>query len=210
MVCTRPDLAHSISVVSRFVSDPGTEHWEAVKWIMRYLKGSLNTGLLFKKGFHYKEEVTGYVDSDFAANIDTRRSCTGYVFTVLGGCVSWKSNLQKVVALSLTEAEYMAATEAVKEALWIKRLTKELGFNSDDITIHCDNQSALHLMKNPMFHERSKHIDIKLHFIRDIVLSKQVGVMKICTHDNPADIFTKTVCKDKFCYCLTLLNIQDC
>ena len=104
----------------------------------------------------------------------------------------------------------MAATEAMKEALWLKGLTNELGFNSDDITLYCDNQSALHLMKNPMFHERSKHIDIKLHFIRDIVLSKKVKVQKISTHDNPADVFTKTVCRDKFCHCLNLLNIQEC
>ena len=93
MVCTQPDLAHAMSVVSRYISDPGTEHWEAVKWIMRYLKGSSNTGLSYRKNGDYREEVTGYVDSDFAANIDTRRSCTGYVFTVLRGCVSWKSNL---------------------------------------------------------------------------------------------------------------------
>ncbi|XP_062075380.1 secreted RxLR effector protein 161-like [Humulus lupulus] len=129
MVCTRPDLAHAMSVVSRYVSDPGSEHWEAVKWIMRYLKGTLNTGLIFSNERQYKEEVSGFVDSDFAANLDTRRSCTGYVFTVLGGCISWKSNLQKVVALSSTEAEYMAATEAMKEALWLKGLTNELGFN---------------------------------------------------------------------------------
>lgn len=177
---------------------------------MIYLKGSLNTGLVFKKNSQYKEQVTGYVDSDFAANIDTRRSCTGYIFTVCGGCVSWKSNLQKVVALSSTKAEYMAATKAVKEALWLKGLTKELCFDSNDILVHCDNQSALHLMKNLMFHERSKHIDIKLHFIKDIVLAKKVMVKKICTHDNPADVFTKSVYRDKFCHCLKLLNIQEC
>lgn len=165
MVCTRPDLVHAISVVSRYISDPGSGHWEATKWIMRYLNGSLNTGLTFKRNGEFKEEVIRYMDADFAANLDTRRSCTCYVFTVLGGCVSWKSNLQKVVPLSSTEAEYMAATEAIKEAIWLKGLTKELRSDSGDIMVHYHNQSALHLMKNRMFYERSKHIDIKLQFI---------------------------------------------
>ena len=193
MVCTRPDLAHSMSVVSRFIANPGAEHWEAVKWIMRYIKGTLNAGLVFRNESQFSEEITGFVDSDFAGNLDSRKSLTGYVFTALGGCISWKSNLQKVVALSSTEAEYMAATEAIKEAIWLRGLTDELGFKSDDITVHCDNQSAIHLMKNPMFHEKSKHIDIKMHFIRDVIHSKQELIKKISTHDNPADIFTKSV-----------------
>ena len=99
MVGTRPDLAHAMSVVSRFIANPGEEHWTALKWIMRYVKGSLNMGLVFCKDDNHSVQVNGYVDSDYAANLDTRRSLTGFVFTVLGGCVSWKSNLQKVVAL---------------------------------------------------------------------------------------------------------------
>jgi hypothetical protein len=209
MVCSRPDLAHAMSLVSRYISDPGPEHWEAHKWTMRYLKGTLDTGIVFSKENQYKEEITGFVDSDFAANLDTRRSLTGFVITALGGCISWKSNPQKVVALSSILVEYIAATEAIMEAIWLKGLTEELGFKSEDITVYCDNQSAIHLMKNPMFHERSKNIDIKHHFIRDIVSSKQVQVKKISTHDNPADIFTKSVTRSKFLHCLNLLNIRS-
>ena len=209
MVCTRPDLAYAMSIISRFIADPGEEHWNALKWIFRYVKGTLDLGLIYKCKSQNKDEVVGYVDSDYAGCIDTRRSLTGYVFTVQGGCVSWKANLQKVVALSSTEAEYMAATEAIKEAIWLKGLTKELGFNSDDLFVHCDNQSALHLMKNPMFHERSKHIDIKLHFIRDVIASKEVQVKKIDTKHNPADMFTKCVTLEKFRHCLDILNILD-
>uniref|UniRef100_A0A803NJW2 Polyprotein n=1 Tax=Cannabis sativa TaxID=3483 RepID=A0A803NJW2_CANSA len=109
---------------------------------------------------NFKENVTCYVDSNYAANLDTRRSLTRYVFTVFGGYVSWKSNLQKVVALSSTEAAYMAATKAIKKI--------------DELIVDYDNQSAIHLMKNYMFHERSKHVDIKLYFIRDIIVSKEI------------------------------------
>ncbi|KAM6570403.1 hypothetical protein CsatB_018388 [Cannabis sativa] len=210
MVCTRPDLAYALIMVSRFIADPGKEHWSAVKWILRYLKGSMDIGLVYDNKFQEGIEVNGYVDSDYAGSIDTRRSITGYAFTVLGGCISWKSNLQKVVALSSTEAEYMAATEAIKEAIWLKGFTHELGFKSESITVHCDNQSALHLMKNPMFHERSKHIDIKLHFIRDIIAEKEVCVKKIGTKGNPADMMTKYVSLAKFRLCLDLLNILNC
>ena len=169
MVCTRPDISYATSMVSRFLTDPGEEHWNALKWIMRYIAGTLNVGLIYSSKFKTKNDAVGYVDSDYAGCIDTRRSLTGYVFTVKGGCVSWKANLQKVVALSSTEAEFMAATEAIKEAIWLKGLAREMGFDTSNITVYCDNQSALHLMKNPMFHERSKHIDIKLHFIKEVV-----------------------------------------
>ena len=210
MVCTRPDIAHAMSIVSRFIADPGEAHWSALKWIMRYLAGTLSLGLTYSSMNRTETDVIGYVDSDYAGCIDTRRSLTGYVFTMQGGCVSWKSNLQKVVALSSTEAEYMAATEAVKEAIWLKGLASEIGFDSEDVTVFCDNQSALHLIKNPIFHERSKHIDIKLHFIRDIVSNKEVYVKKVHTNHNPADMFTKAVTQVKFSHCLDLLNIRSC
>ncbi|KAM6572601.1 hypothetical protein CsatA_016681 [Cannabis sativa] len=207
MVCTRPDLAYAMSVVNRFIANPGTEHWAAVKWTLRYVKGTLDIGLKFHKDNISPCDVTGYVDSDYAGSIDTRRSLTGYCFTVLGGCVCWKSNLQKVVALSTTEAEYMAATEAIKEAVWLKGFAQEMKINATDITVYCDNQSALHLMKNPMFHERSKHIDIRLHYIREIIASGEVQVKKVKTDDNPADVMTKCVTLAKFRRCLNLLNI---
>ncbi|KAM6555743.1 hypothetical protein CsatB_002762 [Cannabis sativa] len=210
MVCTRPDIAYAMSIVSRFIADPGEKHWDALKWIMRYIKGTLDLGLTYSKSYNPEIQVSGYVDSDYAGCIDTRRSITGYVFTMQGGCVSWKANLQKVVALSSTEVEYMAATEAIKEAIWLKGLAKEMGFETKNVTVFCDNQSALHLMKNPMFHERSKHIDIKVHFIRDIISRKEVQVQKIHTNHNPADMFTKAVPHAKFKYCLDLLHIAGC
>uniref|UniRef100_A0A3Q7HPF2 Reverse transcriptase Ty1/copia-type domain-containing protein n=1 Tax=Solanum lycopersicum TaxID=4081 RepID=A0A3Q7HPF2_SOLLC len=118
MVCTRPDLAHAVSVVSRFMGQPGKEHWQAVKRIFRYLRGTSDVGLIY--GGDAQCLVTGYSDSDYAGDVDTRRSMTGYVFTLGGSVVSWKATLQPTVTLSTTKAEYMALTKAAKEGIWLK------------------------------------------------------------------------------------------
>ncbi|GKA68634.1 hypothetical protein Tco_0768551 [Tanacetum coccineum] len=124
------------------------------------------------------------------------------------GCVvSWKATLQHVVALSTTEAEYMALTEAVKESIWLKGLLIELGVNLRSVVVNCDNQSAIHLSRNAMFHERTKHINVRYHFIREIVESKEIGVAKIGTKDNAADAFTKVVPGPKFKYCMKILGV---
>ncbi|KAL5546738.1 hypothetical protein UlMin_006425 [Ulmus minor] len=114
MVCTRPDLAYSASLVSRFMSNLGRGHWEAVKWILRYVKGALNVGLLYKRCEGSCAKLMGYVDTDYAGDLDKRRSLIGYVFTLFGCTMSWKAQLQPVVALSTMEAEYIAATEGIK------------------------------------------------------------------------------------------------
>ena len=146
MVCTRPDIVDAVRLVSKFMSNLGKEHWCAVKWILRYLKGTTDVGLLFDKPSFLS--VCGYADADFAGDIDNRRSTTGYVFMLVGGHVSWKSTLQATVALSTTEVEYMAATEAAKEALWLKGLIKELGILQGGVPLLCDSQSAISLAKN--------------------------------------------------------------
>ena len=123
MVCTRPDIAHAVGVVSRYMSNPGKQHWEAVKWILRYLKSTLGTSLCFT-GADMK--LTSYVDFDLASDVDTRKSTTGYVYTLGGTAVSWVSRLQKIVALSTTEVEYVAVTEAGKEMVWLRDFLEEL------------------------------------------------------------------------------------
>ena len=162
MICTRPDIAQAVGVVSRFMADPDREHWNVVKRILRYVKGASNVALCFG-GSEFV--VRGYVDSDFAGDLDKRKSTTGYVFTLAGGAVSWLSKLQTVVALSTTEAEYMAATQACKEAVWIQRLMEELSHKQERTTLYCDNQSALHIARNPAFHSKTKHIGIQYHFV---------------------------------------------
>jgi hypothetical protein len=126
MVCTRLDIAHAMGVVSRYMNNPGKEHWEALKWILRYLRGTATHALCFVGSHTF---LQGYVDSDMAGDKDSRRSTTGYVFTIGGTTVSWISKLQKVVSLSTTEAEFVAATEATKDMIWLKRFMEELGKN---------------------------------------------------------------------------------
>uniref|UniRef100_A0A3Q7J8D3 Reverse transcriptase Ty1/copia-type domain-containing protein n=1 Tax=Solanum lycopersicum TaxID=4081 RepID=A0A3Q7J8D3_SOLLC len=136
MVCTRPDLAHAVSVVSRFMGQPGREHWQAVKRIFRYLRGTSDVGLIY--GGDTQCLVTGYSDSDYAGDVDTRRSMTGYVFTLGGSVVSWKATLQPTVTLSTTEAEYMALTEAAKEGIWLKGL----GYTDVDMADDLDKRKS--------------------------------------------------------------------
>ncbi|KZV56298.1 hypothetical protein F511_00295 [Dorcoceras hygrometricum] len=207
MMCTRPDLAYALSVTSRFMSNPGREHWCALKGVLRYLKGAKDLGICYGLSRNKTNVVEGFVDSDYAGCLDTRKSLSGYIFTCFGGAVSWKASLQKVVALSTTEAEYMAATEAIKEALWAKGFCEEMKISHGEVVIYCDNQSAIHLMRNPRFHERSKHIDIRLHFIREVIESGRIKVDKIGTEDNPADALTKSIPFGKFKHCLEAVQV---
>ncbi|KAL2250008.1 UNVERIFIED_CONTAM: Retrovirus-related Pol polyprotein from transposon TNT 1-94 [Sesamum indicum] len=195
MICTRPDIAHAVGVVSRFMSNPGVMHWEAVKWILRYLRGTKDRALVFGKG---KLTLFGFVDADFAgSDCDKRRSTTGYVFTYGGTAVSWVSKLQKVVTLSTTEAEYVAVTEAAKELIWLQHFLGELGKPQADVILHSDSQSAIHLAKNPAFHSGTKHIEIKYHFIRQLMEKKALQLEKIQGEKNPADMLTKAVAMEK-------------
>ncbi|KAL0409122.1 UNVERIFIED_CONTAM: Retrovirus-related Pol polyprotein from transposon TNT 1-94 [Sesamum radiatum] len=159
MVSTRPDIAYAVSCLSRFMSNAGLPHWEALKWLLRYLNGSMNIGIKFSK-LSDAVELVGYVDSNYANDRDSRRSTTSYVFTLCGACISWKSQLQNIVALSTTEAEYIATTEALKEAIWLKGLLDEIGFLKHKVTVFSDSQSSIQLCKNPVFHDRTKHIDV--------------------------------------------------
>ena len=198
MICTRPDIAHAVGVVSRYMAEPGREHWEAVKRIFRYLKGTSDVALCYgESGL----TVKGYVDSDYAGDLDGSKSTTGYAFTLSGGTVSWVSKLQSVVAMSTTEAEYVAAAQASKEAVWLKMLLEELGHVQEKITLLCDNQSALYLARNPAFHSKTKHIRVQYHFVREKVEEGTVDMQKVHTDDNVADYLMKAINSDKFIWC---------
>ena len=128
---------------------------------------------------------------------------------LFGNVISWKASLQSVVALSTTEAEFMAITEATKEALWLQGLVGELGVKQEHVSVFSDNQSAIHLTRNQGFHERTKHIDVRLHFIREVVNSQKVKVVKVHTDDNPADFITKPVTSVKFNKCMNLIGVAE-
>ena len=160
MIRTRLDIAHTIGVVSRYLSKPGKEHWEAVKWILRYLKGISKLCLCFG-GVDLILE--GYTDSDMAGDLDGRKSTSGFMYTFAGGAISWQSKLHKCVALSTTEAEYIAAAEVGKKILWLKHFLQELGFNQNEYKVHCDSQSTVDLCNDSLYHSCTKHIDILYH-----------------------------------------------
>ena len=204
MVCTRPDIAHAMGVMSRFMSRPGKQHWEAVKWILRYLRGSSDTYLCFTSE---SLKLQRYVDIDFAGDIDSRKSTTGFVFTLGDTAISWASNLQKIVTLSTTEAEYVVATEARKEMIWLHDFLDELGKKQNMGILHSGSQSAIFLAKNSAFHSKSKHIQTKYHFIRYLVEDKLVIFEKICGSKNPADMLTKGVTIEKLKLCATSVGL---
>ncbi|GJY96432.1 retrovirus-related pol polyprotein from transposon TNT 1-94 [Tanacetum coccineum] len=206
MICTRPDIAHAVGVVSRYMAEPGRGHWEAVKRILRYIKGTSDVALCFGDSDLI---VKGYVDSDYAGDLDGSKSTTGYVFTLSGGIVSWVSKLQSVVAMSTTEAEYVASAQASKEAVWLKMLLEELGHKQEKITLFCDNQSALYLARNPAFHSKTKHIRVQYHFIREKVEEGTVDMQKIHTDDNVADYLTKAINCDKFIWCRSSCGLAE-
>lgn len=175
---------------------------------VHHIKGSSSIGIQFGRSkYDGYDPLMGFVDSDFAGNIDTRESQFGYVFNLFGSAVSWRSSLQSVVALSTTEAEYIAITKAVKEGIWLKGLLNDFGIEQGTATIKCDSQSVLHLAKHQVFHERSKHIDVKLHFVRYEVNKGVVKMVKVSMKENAADMLTKTLPTEKFKYYLDLVSI---
>ena len=194
---TRPDIAFAVSNVAKYTSNPTEQHWKAVKHIFRYLVGTINYGLLYTTEELLK--CLGYSDSDWAGDLDNRKSTSGYGFLVGGALVSWRSCKQTCVALSTSEAEYMALSSTAQEAVWIRQLLSEIKRESlQTILVYEDNQSAICLSKNPQYHGRSKHIDIKYHYIRDQVKDGVIDVQYCKTEDMIADMMTKGLHGDQF------------
>ena len=209
MICRRPDLAYAKSLISRCMSNPEKQHWDAVKWVFRYIKRTYSCGLLYRRSENDVDKLMGYCDADFCGDLDKKRSLTSYCFTLFGNVISWKASLQSVVALSTTEAEFMALTEATKEALWLQGLVGELGVKQGTVKILSDSQSAIHLTKNQGYHEQTKHIDVRLHSIKEEVSSRKSMIEKVQTDDNPVDFVTKPVATIKFEKCMNLIGVTD-
>ncbi|PKI32486.1 hypothetical protein CRG98_047123 [Punica granatum] len=204
MVCTRPDIAHAVGVVSRYISNQGKQHWEAVKWIFRYLRGTTKRVLCFEGK---NMVLNGYVDADLAGDLDKRKSTTVYVFPFSGTLVSWASTLQKTVALSTTEAKYIAMTKASKEMIWRQNFLCELRKEQKNSILYSDSQSAIFLVKNPAFHSRTKHIELKYHYIRHLLEKKALQLMKIRGSENPAYMLTKVVTLEKLKLCMASTSL---
>ena len=200
MVGTRPDIAFAVGFLGRFSSNPTEFNLNLAKKCVRYLIGTQNSKILFSKSSSPKSELKleMYADSDWGGSED-RKSITGYLALINGAPVSWQSKRQPTVALSSTEAEYMAATQATKEAIWLRQLLSELGHPQNGATvIFEDNNGCIELAKNPIHHACTKHIDIQHHFVREKVLSGEVELVHCSTNEQLADILTKPLVRDKF------------
>lgn len=176
--------------------------------MLRYLRGTSDNGLKYHKT---GKQLEGFVDADWGADIDHRRSYTGYFFQLAGAAISWESRKQRTVALSSTEAEYNALSEAAKEAVYLRNFLEEAGFNNlvaDKTIIYCDNQSARELMRNPVFHSRTKHIDIKCHYVRQVFAEGCIDVKYISTTDMIADVLTKGLSKIGHEKCIQGLGVR--
>ena len=197
-VVTRPDLAYSVNEVSKFLNNHNESHWNAVKRIISYLIGTIGLGIEYRAS-ESGTELTGYSDADFASDVATRRSTTGYSFCIAGGIVTWSSQRQKLVSLSTTESEYIAAATAAKEAAWLRALLNGIGQQRKKPTmLYVDNQSAIRLVRKPKFHKRTKHVDIKYHYIREKVENREIEVVFTPTEHQLADMFTKALPKNHF------------
>lgn len=204
---SRPDIQYAVNMVSRYNHNPGRAHWNAVKRILRYLRGTINMKLTYRRDD--PKPLHGFCDADWANDVADRRSVTGYVFIMQGGAVSWNSRKQQTVALSTTEAEYMAMAAATQEAIWLRNLQNELFSHTHTITIYGDNKSALMLSeKTTTFHPRTKHIDIKHHFIRDEVTNGTVQFTHTRTEDMTADTLTKAISAAQHIKCREGMNLH--
>jgi hypothetical protein len=199
LVNTRPDICFAVNTLSQFMVEPRRVHWVAAKHVLRYLCGTVDYGLDYHRGDGVR--LVGYTDSDWAGCVSDRKSTSGCCFGLGSAVVSWFSRKQKSVALSSAEAEYMAASQASCEALWLRKMLIGLfGVQLRPTVIYCDNQSCIKLSENPVFHDRSKHIEIRYHFIRDYVQRGAVELQYISTEEQVADILTKALNMGKFVF----------
>ena len=208
LTATRPDIMFAISLISRFMERPKEAHWQAAKRILRYVKGTKRFGILYTTSKY--SDLIGYTDSDWAGSIDDRRSTTSYVFHMGSGTISWASKKQPIVALSTAEAEYVAATAAACLAIWMRRMLRSLcQEQAKETMIFCDNSSAIALSKNVVFHKRTKHIDTKFHYIRELVNNGEIVLVHCRTQEQVADILTKLLGQKNFEFlrkCLGMTN----
>ncbi|KAM0029839.1 putative RNA-directed DNA polymerase [Helianthus debilis subsp. tardiflorus] len=204
---TRPDITFAVGVVSRYMHKPSVHHMGAARRILRYIAGTMNMGLWYERAEHVI--LVGYTDSDWAGSIDDRKSISASVFSVGSAAVTWSSKKQDIVALSTTEAEYVSATAAACQATWMRKILIELGLEQEGATrIFCDNTSAVFLSKNQAYHNRSKHIDTRFHFIRNLVEGRQIEVQPCTSQEQVADILTKPLGTEDFMYLRGKLGLK--
>jgi hypothetical protein len=197
-IITRPDIAYAVGVLCHFMANPGPEHWKAAKHLLRYVAGTIDFCLLYKLDPNVPNLFCTYSNADLAGNVDTGRSTTGYVVKMGTGAVSWSSKLQSIVALSTTEAEFVAAVSAGQESIWMSQFLAELGYDTSGAApLLMDNQSAVQVARNPEHHGRMKHLDLRYFWLRDEVVKGHLAPRYIPTAEMAADILTKALARVK-------------
>ncbi|KAG8479622.1 hypothetical protein CXB51_029429 [Gossypium anomalum] len=197
LTATRPDIMFVVSLLSRFMHCCNEDHFRAAKRVLRYIKGTLNYGMHYSKAKDLR--LIGYTDNDWAGSKDDLKSTSGYAFTLGSAMFCWSSKKQSIVAQSTAEAEYVAAAGAVNQAIWIRKILGDLNLYQKEATeIYYDNMSAVAIVKNPVFHSRTKHFNIKLHVVREIEQAREIELVHCNSEDQVADIFTKALCTTRF------------
>ncbi|CAL1389558.1 unnamed protein product [Linum trigynum] len=208
LTVTRPDITYAVNLLSQAMQAPTKAHEDAAVRVLRYLKSTPGRGLFFPASTPLI--LTAYCDADWGGCPLTRRSTTGYYIRLGASPISWRTKKQNVVARSSAEAEYRAMASTVSEVLWLRWLLRDLGISSSGPTpLFCDNQAALHIAANPVFHERTKHVEMDCHFVRERVQSRDIAPQKIATADQPADLFTKGLSVDQFHHLFGKLGLLD-
>jgi hypothetical protein len=206
---TRYDIAYTVGVLARFNSNPGLQHWKAVKHLLQYLKGTLDFRLEFGPDPSSSELFTTFSDADFGGNKDTGQSTGGYMVHFGSGAISWQSKLQPFVVLSTTEAEYISAVEAGKEIMWMCNILSELGEPvTGPSTLCIDNQSAIAVGKNPEHHGRMKHLNLQHFWLRNAVEDGRILLKYVSTNDMLADILTKALPRVRVVACCDMMGLQ--
>ncbi|XP_073225581.1 secreted RxLR effector protein 161-like [Cicer arietinum] len=199
LTTTRPDLMYRVSLISRFMANPKSSHWLAAKRILRYIKGTTDFGILYKRG-RSNAGLVSYTDSNYAGDLDDRKSTSGFAFIMGSGAISWASKKQPIVSLSTTEAEYIAAAFCACQCVWLRGILEQLGAEEKGSTkILCDNNSTIQLSKNPTFHGRSK----------DLVNDGAVKLSFCSTEEQIADIMTKPLKLEQFVKLRRMLEVID-
>ncbi|CAM8986787.1 unnamed protein product [Rhodiola kirilowii] len=209
LTLTRPDISFAVNKVCQYLSNPTDVHWEAVKRILRYVKGTIDTGLKFRQSSRTRLSI--FTDADWAGCTDDRRSTSGFAIFLGPNLISWSAKKQSTVSRSSTEAEYKALANGTAEAIWIQSVLKELGVEQKQPPIlWCDNLGATYLTANPVFHARTKHIEINFHFVREKVAQGALDVRFISTSDQLADVFTKPATRQTLHHFRNNLNLVSC
>jgi hypothetical protein len=199
LVNTRLDVAFSVGCVSRFMQEPHVDHLAVVKHVLRFVSGTCDQGLFYQKGGSEEPSLVGYSDSDWAWDVDERKSTIRVIFFLNGGTVSWQSTKQRIVAMSSCEVEYVAAATASCQAVWLARLlSKILDREVERAVLTVDNKSAISIIRNPVLNDRSRHIDTRFHLIREHEVNGLVSVQFIGTNEQLGDILTKSLSRVKF------------